>query len=131
MLSAPPEMAQLRDSLDNILVGHTNLRVWILGRDGKVFYGSAAPRSMRQAGGQEVFLKTQDGWDMRGLRLRIDGPVFQDADLVVAVNTRPGIQFLYAFATALILICALWGGDRKSTRLTSRHSCESRMPSSA
>src|SRR3546814_15133819 len=80
MLSAPPEMAQLRDSLDNILVGHTNLRVWILGRDGKVFYGSAAPRSMRQAGGQEVFLKTQDGWDMRGLRLRIDGPVFQRSE---------------------------------------------------
>lgn len=110
MLNAPPEMKQLRDSLDNILVGHTNLRVWILGRDGDVFYGGAAPRSIRPAGGQEIFLKTQDGWDMRGLRLPIDGPVFNDADLVVAVNIRPGIQFLYAFATALILICALWVG---------------------
>ena len=110
MLNGPREIAQLRGPLDNILVGHTNLRVWILGRDRKVFYGGAAPQVMPRGDGHEVFLKTQDGWDMRGLRLGVDGPVFGDADLIVAVNTRPGIQFLYAFATALILICALWVG---------------------
>lgn len=110
MLNAPAEMEQLRGTLDNILVGHTNLRVWIIGRDGKVLYGSDAPRVTRQVDAKEVFLRTQDRWDMRGLRLKIDGPILSDVELIVAANVRPSVQFLYAFATALILICALWVG---------------------
>ncbi|MDH0740285.1 heavy metal sensor histidine kinase [Achromobacter spanius] len=110
MLDTPPDMEQFRETLGNILVGHVNLRVWILSRDGKVLYGADAPPSLRQVGEDEVWLKTQDGWDMRGLSLRIDSPVLKDANLIVAVNIRPSMQFLYAFATALILICALWVG---------------------
>lgn len=110
MQNAPPEMERLRETLDNILVGHTNLRVWILDRDGKAFYGAEAPQTLLQADEHEVRIKTHDGWDMRGLRVTIDGPVFKDAALIVAANIRPGGQFLYAFATALILICTLWVG---------------------
>ncbi|CAB3829802.1 heavy metal sensor histidine kinase [Achromobacter sp. MY14] len=110
MLDTPQDMEQFRETLGNILVGHVNLRVWILGRDGKVLYGTDAPPALRQVGEDEVWLKTLDGWDMRGLSLKIDSPVLKDADLIVAVNIRPSMQFLYAFATALIFICALWVG---------------------
>jgi len=110
MLDAPPDMNQFRATLDNILVGHANLRVWILRQDGHVLYGNEAPVALRQEDAREVRLRTGDGWDMRGMRLTIDSPVLAGAELIVAVNIRPSVQFLYAFATALLLICALWVG---------------------
>jgi two-component system heavy metal sensor histidine kinase CusS len=47
---------------------------------------------------------------MRGLRVPLEGTLLPGAELTVAVNLRPGTQFLYAFATALVLICATWVG---------------------
>lgn len=107
-----PEQALdgLHSTLDNILVGHENLKVWIVMPDGRVVYGDAPPRTVRTLADHEVLLQTREGWNMRGLRLRLEGPVLPGAELTVAINSRPSTQFLYAFATALVLICALWVG---------------------
>ncbi|ASC66187.1 MULTISPECIES: heavy metal sensor histidine kinase [Achromobacter] len=104
------QMQDLRGSLDNIMVGHGNLKIWITLADGSVFYGEAPPVAVRTVSGREIKLHSQDGWNMRGLRVPLEGTLLPGAELTVAVNLRPGTQFLYAFATALILICAVWVG---------------------
>ena len=104
------QMQDLRGALDNIMVGHGNLKTWITLADGHVFYGDAPPVAVRTVAGREIKLHTQDGWNMRGLRVPLEGALLPGAELTVAVNLRPGTQFLYAFATALVLICAVWVG---------------------
>jgi len=104
------QMQDLRGALDNIMVGHGNLKTWITLADGSVFYGDAPPAAVRTVAGREIKLHTQDGWNMRGLRVPLEGALLPGAELTVAVNLRPGTQFLYAFATALVLICAVWVG---------------------
>jgi len=96
--------------LSNILVGHENLRVWILGQQGKVLYGGEAPRELRSGSGSEVFLRAHDGTEMRGLREPLEGAVTRGASLIVAADTRPSAQFLYQFVTVLVFICAVWIG---------------------
>ncbi|QKH36578.1 heavy metal sensor histidine kinase [Achromobacter pestifer] len=104
------QMQDLRGALDNIMVGHGNLKTWITLADGSVFYGEAPPVDVRPLSGREIRLHSQDGWNMRGLRVPLEGALLPGAELTVAVNLRPGTQFLYAFATALVLICAVWVG---------------------
>ncbi|CAB3813201.1 Sensor histidine kinase CusS [Achromobacter aegrifaciens] len=104
------QMQDLRSALDNIMVGHGNLKTWITLADGSVFYGEAPPVDVRPLSGREIRLHSQDGWNMRGLRVPLEGTLLPGAELTVAVNLRPGTQFLYAFATALVLICATWVG---------------------
>ena len=104
------QMQDLRSALDNIMVGHGNLKTWITLADGSVFYGDAPPVDVRPLSGREIRLHSQDGWNMRGLRVPLEGTLLPGAELTVAVNLRPGTQFLYAFATALVLICATWVG---------------------
>jgi len=104
------QMQDLRGALDNIMVGHGNLKTWITLADGSVFYGDAPPVDVRPLSGREIRLHTQDGWNMRGLRVPLESALLPGAELTVAVNLRPGTQFLYAFATALILICVVWVG---------------------
>jgi len=104
------QMQDLRGALDNIMVGHGNLKTWITLADGSVFHGDAPPVDVRPLSGREIRLHTQDGWNMRGLRVPLEGALLPGAELTVAVNLRPGTQFLYAFATALVLICVVWVG---------------------
>ncbi len=104
------QMQDLRGALDNIMVGHGNLKTWITLADGSVFYGDAPPVDVRPLSGREIRLHSHDGWNMRGLRVPLEGTLLPGAELTVAVNLRPGTQFLYAFATALVLICAIWVG---------------------
>ncbi|WP_454696502.1 heavy metal sensor histidine kinase [Achromobacter aegrifaciens] len=104
------QMQDLRGALDNIMVGHGNLKTWITLADGSVFYGDAPPVDVRPLSGREIRLHTQDGWNMRGLRMPLEGALLPGAELTVAVNQRPGTQFLYTFATALVLICVVWVG---------------------
>lgn len=110
MQTDPSQLDGLRQTLDGILVGHANLRVWIVRPDGEVFYGAEEPHITQIYPDGEVLLQTPDGLRMRGMRLTLDGKLFPRGQLLVAVNVRPSAQFLYAFATALVLICAVWIG---------------------
>src|SRR3546814_759411 len=110
MQTEPSQYDGLRQTLDGILVGHTNLRVWIIRPNGEVFYGAEAPQITRVFSDGEVSLQTQDGLHMRGMQAALDGKLFPQGQLLVAVNVRPSAEFLYAFATALVLICIIWIG---------------------
>src|SRR5690606_35897243 len=69
MQTTPHRLEGLRETLDPILVGHANLKVWILGKAGEVLYGEERPQSLTAVSGDEVLLETREGWNMRGLRV--------------------------------------------------------------
>jgi len=102
----PPD--HLAMALDNILAGHGYLRAWIIGADGQPRYGGAAPRILRALPDGEVLVQADDGQRLRGLRVALGGGPYAGTELTVAIGIRPGAQFLYTFATALLLVCGLW-----------------------
>lgn len=77
MQTDPSQLDGLRQTLDGILVGHANLRVWIVRPDGEVFYGAEEPHITQIYPDGEVLLQTPDGLRMRGMRLTLDGNSFR------------------------------------------------------
>ncbi|KDD16397.1 heavy metal sensor histidine kinase [Bordetella bronchiseptica] len=100
----------LSDMLDGIQAGHGHLGIWITSPDGTLRYGNATPEVLSVTDGDEVLLRNADDTRMRGVRLTLPGPPEAGATLTVAVNTLANARFLYAYGTALLLICALWIG---------------------
>ncbi|WP_407792279.1 heavy metal sensor histidine kinase [Pigmentiphaga litoralis] len=96
--------------LNDILVGHENLKVWVLSEQGKSLYGGDTPRIVSRGSGTEIFLRTRDGVDMRGKQEPLQGVLSPRATLIVAADTRPSAQFLYQFVTILLFICVVWIG---------------------
>lgn len=100
----------LHASLENILIGHPTLKAWVLRPGGDVFFGEGVPRITDTSSDGEIFLHAADGSDMRGLRARLEGEPLRGAELIVATDVRPSAQFLYAFASVLVLIGTIWVG---------------------
>jgi two-component system, OmpR family, heavy metal sensor histidine kinase CusS len=98
----------MRRSLDTIFVGNENFKVWIRDSAGRLLYGNAPPNVVAALPGNEMVLRADDGAQLRGLRSRLDGTALEGAELIVAIGVKRGSQLLSGFATALILICAVW-----------------------
>lgn len=109
MQSTPEELGTLKGTLDNILVGHPNLKVWLMDTDGRVLYGDVPPRSIQPSRGREVLLETATGARMRALQVPVRSQAAPDALLTVAIDTQPSADFLYGFASVLA-ICVFWVG---------------------
>jgi two-component system heavy metal sensor histidine kinase CusS len=110
MQSTPQELAALKGTLDNILVGHNNLKVWLIDTQGRTLYGEAPPQALRTLQGREVLLETANGTRMRALQVSVNSQAAPGALLTVAIDTQPSAEFLYGFATVLLAICAFWVG---------------------
>src|SRR5690606_20604623 len=100
-----PETAK---TLDNMLAGHPNMRVWIVDGHRTVIYGSNLPVRFDRVWSGRVFLTTADKVDMYGQSVEANPAFFPGGFLAVAIDKRPAGNFLAGFGTALIAICALW-----------------------
>ncbi|EHK67416.1 heavy metal sensor histidine kinase [Achromobacter arsenitoxydans] len=110
MQNSASGLHDLAATFDDMRAGQGQLGIWIVDAQGKVVYGGAAPETLETIGGRQVVLQTPDGGRMRGLRVAMNDRILPGAQLTVAVSTRTSSQFLYAYGTALLLICALWVG---------------------
>ncbi|OZI77984.1 two-component sensor histidine kinase [Bordetella genomosp. 12] len=102
----PGSLSGLRAILDGMTAGHGNLAVWVQA-GGELLYGDAEPRIHRRAG-QEVDVQTAGGARLHGVQWPLDAHGLPGGQLTVAVGTGAGSQFLYAYGSALLLICVLW-----------------------
>ena len=100
----------LAATFDEMRTGQGQLGIWIVDAHGRSVYGGPAPETLATSDGRQVVLQTADGGRMRGLRVAMNDRILPGAQLTVAVSTRTSSQFLYAYGTALVLICALWVG---------------------
>ena len=102
-------MDELAAALDNMRAGHGHLGIWIEDSRGRQVYGGEPPVILERLAGNEVELHAPDGSRMRGLRVALDERLAPGAVLTVAVGVGAGAR-LYAYGTALLLICVLWVG---------------------
>ncbi|CAM3624983.1 Sensor protein [Bordetella sputigena] len=110
MQGTPGELQALKGTLDNILVGHNNLKVWLVDKGGQVLYGVSPAPPTGAADRREVVLEIPAGNPMRALQVHVDSLAAPGAVLTVAIDTYPGAEFLYGFATVLLAICGVWIG---------------------
>jgi len=110
MQNSASGLHDLAATFDEMRAGQGQLGIWIVDAQGNAVYGGALPETLDTVGGQQVVLQTADGGRMRGLRVAMNDRILPGAQLTVAVSTRTSSQFLYAYGTALLLICALWVG---------------------
>ncbi|CAB3813786.1 MULTISPECIES: heavy metal sensor histidine kinase [Achromobacter] len=103
-------LKDLAATFDEMRAGEGQLGIWIVDAHGHSVYGGPAPETLATGDGRQVVLQTADGGRMRGLRVAMNDRILPGAQLTVAVSTRTSSQFLYAYGTALVLICALWVG---------------------
>ncbi|MCY1522795.1 Sensor kinase CusS [compost metagenome] len=110
MQNSASGLQDLAATFDQMRAGEGQLGIWIMDAQGKVVYGGAAPETLEALPDRQVVLEAPDGGRMRGLRVNMNDRILPGAQLTVAVSTRTSSQFLYAYGTALVLICALWVG---------------------
>ncbi|MGE8688134.1 MAG: heavy metal sensor histidine kinase [Achromobacter sp.] len=110
MQNSASGLQDLAATFDQMRAGEGQLGIWIMDAQGKVVYGGGAPETLETLPGRQVVLQAPDGGRMRGLRVDMNDRILPGAQLTVAVSTRTSSQFLYAYGTALVLICALWVG---------------------
>ncbi|WGJ91119.1 heavy metal sensor histidine kinase [Achromobacter mucicolens] len=110
MQNSASGLHDLAATFDQMRAGQGQLGIWIVDAQGQAVYGGAAPETLETTDGRQVLLQTPDGGRMRGLRVAMNDRILPGAQLTVAVSTRTSAQFLYAYGTALALICALWVG---------------------
>lgn len=110
MQNSASGLQDLAATFDQMRAGQGQLGIWIVDAQGHAVYGGPPPETLDMVNGRQVVLQTADGGRMRGLRVAMNDRILPGAQLTVAVSTRTSSQFLYAYGTALVLICALWVG---------------------
>lgn len=111
MQNSASGLHDLAATFDEMRAGQGQLGIWIVDAQGHAVYGGPPPETLGTAeDGRQVVLQAADGGRMRGLRVAMNDRILPGAELTVAVSTRTSSQFLYAYGTALVLICALWVG---------------------
>lgn len=103
-------LPELTTTLNNMLAGHPNMRVWIVDAHKRVVYGSDLPATVTRLRPDKVFLTTTDNVEMHGQSVPANPEFFPGGFVTVAIDKRPANVFLAGYGTALIAICTLWIG---------------------
>lgn len=102
------DLPALRHHLDDLLLGHADLRVWLASDRGEAFYGGPAPAVVARldSNGHARVLR-HDGVPMEAIEVSVaDTSPLPIASIRVAIETRPRERLLEAYAKALLGICA-------------------------
>lgn len=102
-------LADLAHHLDDTLLGDPRLRVWLIGSDGRVWYGGSERPAARHAGdGGRLRLRAENGAELSGRAFRLEpSPALPFAELLVALDTRGREQLTRRYATTMALVCGL------------------------
>ena len=97
----------LAHHLDDMVVSHGNLRVWITRRDGHApIYGGAPPPVPAQHGGSAYLFTHDDGTPMRALAMQVrPSTELSSLDVLIASDTRPTQRILADFRLVLVSAC--------------------------
>lgn len=104
------ELPELGKTLDTMLAGHPNMRVWIVDAQQDVIYGSDLPATVTRLTPDKILLTTTDNVKMHGQSVPADPEFLPGGFITVAIDKRPASLFLAGYGTALVLICTLWVG---------------------
>jgi two-component system heavy metal sensor histidine kinase CusS len=103
------ELDALRHHLDDLLLGHENLRVWLESDGGVSLYGGPAPTVVAKLdpGGSHLRVIGADGAPLEAMDAPPEAFPLPISRIRVGIETRPRERLLAAYRNALIAICAL------------------------
>jgi two-component system heavy metal sensor histidine kinase CusS len=103
------DLVALRHHLDDLLIGHPDLGVWLQFSDGKPAYGGSPPTPTGALGVRGHFrLMRSDGVPMDGVDAKLPGTEpLGNMHVRVAIDARPRDQLLARYRNALIGVCTL------------------------
>ncbi|MGY8904620.1 MAG: heavy metal sensor histidine kinase [Burkholderiales bacterium] len=143
------DMAALTHLLDDSLIGHKDLHVWLLSSAGSVVYGKTPLPMVESTNAQgALHMRMSNGSPMLGRRFSTNGITNSSIHtFLLAIDIAPQQRFLASYRKTLILICLLgigltlclgllasWYGLlpikrlSKAADLISPHSLEQRLP---
>ncbi|CAG1019912.1 two-component system, OmpR family, heavy metal sensor histidine kinase CusS [Burkholderiaceae bacterium] len=141
------DLTVLRHHMDDMLLGHADLKVWLVGADGRSVYGGPLPRATGQPDAQGHVRIERDGVPMDAIESSIDDPgPFPIARAWLAVDIRPRDKLLATYRLSVMAVSALgvaailglggiaiWRGLRPVKRLSAEalritpHSLDARL----
>jgi two-component system heavy metal sensor histidine kinase CusS len=102
------DLSVLRHHMDDMLLGHANLKVWLVGADGGSVYGGPLPRVTGQADARGHVRVGHDGVPMDAIESAVGDPgPFPIARAWLAVDTRPRERLLATYRLSVMVVCAL------------------------
>ena len=103
------DLPSLKHHLDDALIGHTDLRVWLMDQDDRPVYGAGQPPHWASdTEGKIVQRELDDGMPLEGLRYAIvDSGALGIRSAIVAVDVRPRLRLMKRYREALLLVGAL------------------------
>lgn len=105
---AARDIGALRHHLDDVLIGHGDLRVWLQTTNGNLFYGGDIPSRIDSASGARSRIRTSDGTVMEAMETAlIDIGPLPDLRALVAVDARPRERLLAGYRNALVVVGVL------------------------
>ena len=137
----------LRHHMDDLLLGHSDLKVWLVGSDGSSVYGGPLPRVIGKRDERGHVRVERDGVPMDAVESEIaDAKPFPIVSAWLAIDTRPRDRLLATYRIAVTAVCALgvalilalggvatWRGLRPVKRLSAEaqritpHSLDARL----
>lgn len=100
------DMAALRHHIDDALIAHGTLRVWLVSRTGEIVLGSGAlPRDLTN-NGELLRMSTEDGILLEGVRRAVANPGnLPIAQMVVTIDIRPRLRLLEKHRLLVWIVC--------------------------
>jgi two-component system heavy metal sensor histidine kinase CusS len=137
----------LRHHMDDLLLGHSDLRVWLVASDGSSVYGGPLPGVIGRRDKRGHVRVELDGVPMDAVESAItDADPFPIARAWLAIDTRPRDRLLATYRIAVTVVCTLgvalilglggiatWRGLRPVKRLSAEaqritpHSLDARL----
>ncbi|CAG0932897.1 two-component system, OmpR family, heavy metal sensor histidine kinase CusS [Rhodocyclaceae bacterium] len=141
------DITVLRHHMDDMLLGHGNLKVWLVGAEGGIVYGGPLPRVVGLPDKRGQVPVQLDDVPMDAIESVIGNPgPFPIARAWLAVDTRPRDKLLATYRVTIMAVCALgvativglggiaiWRGLRPVNRLSAEalritpHSLDARL----
>lgn len=102
------ELDVLRHHMDDLLLGHSDLDIWLVAADGRSVYGGPLPRLIGEPDERGHVRVESDGVPMDAVQVAItDAHPFPIARAWLAVDTRPRDKLLATYRIAVTAVCAL------------------------
>lgn len=106
--TADTGLADLKHHIDDAVIAHGHLRVWLLSEGGELILGAGdIPREIGRSG-DLVHLLTGDGVQLEGIRTAIESKgTLPLASMIVAIDVDPRLRLLEKYRWMLWLVCGL------------------------
>lgn len=103
----PSDLSGLHHHLDDMLIGHERLRIWLVSDDGTLLYGGAKrPRTQDDAG--DLVVWREDGVRLRGQSVDLQpGPVIPRVELLIGYDSRERYLLLADYRRTILAVCGV------------------------